>query len=72
MTSYPLSVEARIRLITPIFSDREEVEVVGRLSGDDAQAFIDAIDKVNSYTIPDSEAENKAVDIDQNLHTFVN
>ena len=65
-------MEARIRLITPIFSDREEVEVVGRLSGDDAQAFIDAIDKVNSYTIPDSEAENKAVDIDQNLHTFVN
>ena len=64
MISYSLSVEARIRLITSIFSDRDEVEVVGRLSGDDAQTFIEAIDKVNSYTIPHSEAENKRVDFD--------
>ena len=72
LTSYPLSVEAPIRLITSIFSNREDVEVVGRLSGDDAQTFIDAIDKVNFYTIPHLQAENKLVDPDQNIQTFVN
>lgn len=41
----------RTALITSIFSDRDEIEVVRRLSGGDAQAFIDAVDQVNSHTI---------------------
>ena len=41
----------RIALITSIFSDRNEVEAVERLSGNDAQAFIDLIDEVSTCTI---------------------
>jgi len=35
-----------ISLIVSIFSDRNEVEIVGHLCGDDAQSFVDAIDGV--------------------------
>jgi len=41
----------RISLITSIFSDPVEIEVVGHLSGDDAQNFIDAIDAINEVSI---------------------
>jgi hypothetical protein len=43
-----LSTRDRISLIISIFSDPNEVEVIGHLSGDDAQAFIDVIDEVRS------------------------
>ena len=43
MVKLPLE---RISLITDIFSDRDEIEVVEHLDGDDAQSFVDAIDKV--------------------------
>ena len=42
----PLAADERITLITAIFSDRNETEVVRRLCGDDAQRFVDVIDEV--------------------------
>ena len=47
MISYSLSVDERTPLITSIFSDRDEVEVVEHLAGDDAQAFIDVVYEVS-------------------------
>ena len=37
----------RIGLIKSIFSDHDEVEVFNCLSGGDAQAFVDTIDKAS-------------------------
>ena len=45
-----LSVDERTSLITSVFSDSEEVEVVASLPKNDAQAFVDMIDKVTSHT----------------------
>ncbi|KAF9646470.1 kinase-like protein [Thelephora ganbajun] len=45
LIGYPLSTDERVSLITSLFSDIDEVEVVGSLSGDDAQAFVDVIDE---------------------------
>ncbi|KAF9644747.1 kinase-like protein, partial [Thelephora ganbajun] len=45
LINHTLSTDERISLITSLFSDRDEVEMVGYLSGDDAQAFIDVIDE---------------------------
>ena len=36
----------RTSLITTIFLDRNQVQMVEYLSGDDAQIFIDTVDKV--------------------------
>ena len=52
MISPTLPRNERIQLITFIFSDHDEIEVVNRLTGDDAQTFIDTIDKVDSRAIP--------------------
>ena len=38
-----LPTNERVRLVTSIFSDRHEVEVLKYLSGNDAQAFVDVI-----------------------------
>ena len=40
-------MEERISLITAIFSDHDQVTVVGNLQGDDAQALVDVINQVN-------------------------
>ena len=45
-----LATHKRISLIVAIFSDRNEVGIVGHLCGDDAQAFIDTIDEVSSHS----------------------
>ena len=50
----------RIPLIVTIFSDRNEVELVGYLCGDDAQAFIDVIDGVSLHAL--SPPKDEAVD----------
>jgi len=42
----PLAKDQRISLITYMFSNRDETEAVKRLSGDDAQSFVDVIDEV--------------------------
>lgn len=46
LISHPLNKGERISLVTTIFSDKNQVEKAGRLAGDDAQTFIDAIDEV--------------------------
>ena len=51
LTNPTLLADERIRLMTSIFSDRHKVEVLTYLSGNDAQAFVDVIDKVgHSFT----------------------
>ena len=42
----PLTSKERISLITDIFSDRDETEIVKNLSGEDARSFVDVIDQV--------------------------
>lgn len=39
-----------ISLVTAIFLDCDQVEVVENLCGDDAQAFIDVIDEASTCT----------------------
>ena len=46
MVELPLASEDQIYLITDIFSDDDETEVVKHLCGNDAQTFVDVIDKV--------------------------
>ena len=46
MVEVPLASDDQISLITDIFSDRDEIEVVKHLYGDDAQSFVDVIDEV--------------------------
>lgn len=41
-----LTTHERKSLVTEIFSDNNQVEVVGQLSWDDTQKFIDVIDEV--------------------------
>ena len=43
----PLPPDQRISLITAIFSESNEADVVN-LDGDDAQAFVDVLDEVRS------------------------
>ena len=42
----PLTKQERASLIAAIFSDRDEIEAVSDLCGNDAQSFIDAVDEV--------------------------
>lgn len=51
LITHTLTTHERVSLITMIFSDRDQTETVRRLNGDNAQTFIDTIDKVRSYTI---------------------
>jgi len=55
LISYPLSTHECTSLVTSIFSDRDDVEAVGRLSGDDAQAFIEVIYEVGMRSITSEE-----------------
>ena len=50
LISCPLVAHECISLITAIFSDKNEIGVVQSLRGDNAQAFIDKIDKVPLHT----------------------
>ena len=49
LISHPLVVDGRIPLITAIFSDSNQINMVEHLSGDDAQTFIDVVDEVSPY-----------------------
>ena len=44
-------VDKRVDLVTSIFSDRSEIKRVTNISGDDAQAFINAIDEVSLHAL---------------------
>ena len=51
LTSCTLTTNERVSLITTIFTDHIQVDMVGNLSGDDAQAFINMIDGVRPFFI---------------------
>jgi len=53
-----LNAHERILLITAIFSDNNQIKAVSKLSGDDAQAFIDVIDEVSLHAIPCSKGRS--------------
>jgi len=57
-----LSTQERITLITTVFSDHDKIEEAGRLSGADAQTFVDMIDGVSPHTT--SHSEDKLIDLD--------
>ena len=40
-------MEERVSLIVKIFSDRDQVEMVKNLCGDDAQTFVDMMDEAS-------------------------
>lgn len=45
-----LDPKERVSLIEATFSDRDEVEAVRRLCGEDAQSFIDIADEVFAHS----------------------
>jgi len=49
LVTYALEAQERVSLITDIFSEQDEPEAVEHLRGEDAQAFVDVIDKVRSH-----------------------
>jgi len=51
LVTHPLTIHERTSLITTIFSDRNEIEVVRHLCGNYAQSFIDAIDEVSLHIL---------------------
>jgi len=55
LITHTLATHERISLITTIFSDHTQTEMVRHLRGNDAQAFVDSIDRVRSCTISDSK-----------------
>ena len=67
LISHTISMPERITLITSVFSDRDEIDGVGHLSGDNAQTFIDA---VNEVSYPLLLAKNGSVDPHQNSCTL--
>ena len=44
-------MDEHVALIATVFSDDNEVKMVENLSGDDAQALIDIMDKVCPHTL---------------------
>jgi len=65
LLTHTLTTDERTSLITKIFSDRGEVGVVMKLSGDDSQAFIVTIAGVSP---PVSSPKHKSIDFDANLY----
>ena len=49
---HPLSMSERVSLITDLFSDRDEVEAIKRLSRTNAQSFVDVLDEVFPLSYP--------------------
>ena len=47
LISSTLTMNERISLIMTIFLDHNQVEMVGNLSGDDAQTFVDMLDEAS-------------------------
>ena len=66
LISHTLTVEERISLITTIFSDDNQVETVGQLSGSDAQTFVDTIDEVSLHNL--LRSRDKLIDFDTGIH----
>jgi hypothetical protein len=66
LISHTLTTHERISSITIIFSDRNLVEMVGNLIGDDAQTLINMIDEVNACTL--SPLGDRSVDSHKNFY----
>ena len=49
LINHSLDTEERVSLITKIFMDRNQVEMVRQLSRNDAQNFIDRVDGVSPH-----------------------
>lgn len=60
-----LTAHERISLITTMLSNRDEVEVVKHIRGEDAQILVDAIYEARSYIL--SSPKNGATDLDSNF-----
>ena len=56
LIGHTLAMDEQISLITAIFSDENQVEMVQHLSGNDAQAFVDTISEVSfcTFSLPKS------------------
>ena len=54
-----LTTHERVSVNMAIFSDRDEVEIIERLRGNDAQTFVDVMDEVSLHTRP--PRENRSV-----------
>ena len=54
----PLPLDGQISLITEILSDPDETEVVKGLSGDEAQSFVDVVDKVLPFSLHKDRLDN--------------
>lgn len=52
LINHNLTAQERSSLVTAIFSDCDQVNMVAHLSGDDAQKYIDVVDEVGPQTIP--------------------
>jgi hypothetical protein len=66
LISHTLTTYERVPLITAIFSDRDQIEMVEKLSGDNAQNFINVIDEVTTCTL--SLLGGRSVDSHQNFY----
>ena len=51
MVELPLASDEQISLIADMFSDRDEIEVIEHLDGDDAQPFVDAMNEVLPHSL---------------------
>ena len=49
LIDHSLSMDERISLLTSTVTNPDEVEIMERLCGNDAQALIDVIDEVNFH-----------------------
>lgn len=55
LINHTLATDERVSLITGIFIDRHQVEMVEHLSRSNAQRFIDMIDDVSHHKVPRSK-----------------
>jgi hypothetical protein len=62
MVELPLASDAQIYLITDIFSDSDEIEVVKGLSGADAQLFVDVVDKAHPFPLIENRPAESYLD----------
>ena len=64
--SRTLAADERISLVTTIFSDDDQVKMIGHISGDDAQTFIDLIYEVSPRKI--SHLKDRLIGSHSDLH----
>ena len=57
-----LTLNEQTILITDIFSDRDETEAVKSLRGEDAQSFIDLVDKVLHFSLLEDRLSDSNLD----------